>query len=456
LGEILKRRFFLHSQENFDALCHIYKKGDSSMMKKVFLATRRKQKQIRVLGYLPVLFLFLLTSACLTSSIPAGEVGQASLPDMMNYSQDSQGTRNGAMTSGDACPTREELITKTKTLQMPFIANNGQVDEQVAFYAKTFGGTVFVTKEGEIVYALPSGRDVPAGASPEAGRGHEAWGQGSKGAEAQGGKGVSGRHGQAPLVRVDAECVAANICSPFLRAGNAHCPPERVLTNALLAAYLPGLQKETTQRVVSTPSTNNPQSKIQNPQSPMRGVALKEHLLGGKVNEIRGGAKSVTTVSYFRGNDPSKWKSNISTCEVVDMGEVYDGIGLRLKAYGNNVEKLFTVMPDANPESIKVGLSGATALRVNEDGQLEAETELGIVKFTKPVAYQEIDGQRVEVDVEYRLSNPNSAIPNPKSTTSASQNPNSKIRVLFRRRLLRHHQTPHHRPPAGIHVPGRE
>ena len=32
---------------------------------------------------------------------------------------------------------------------MHFIANEGQVDEQVAFYAKTFGGTVFVTKNGE-------------------------------------------------------------------------------------------------------------------------------------------------------------------------------------------------------------------------------------------------------------------------------------------------------------------
>jgi len=43
---------------------------------------------------------------------------------------------------------------KTQKLQMPFIANKGQVDEQVEFYAKTFGGTVFVTKDGEIVYAL--------------------------------------------------------------------------------------------------------------------------------------------------------------------------------------------------------------------------------------------------------------------------------------------------------------
>ena len=44
---------------------------------------------------------------------------------------------------------------KTQKLQMPFIANNGQVDEQVEFYAKTFGGAVYVTKDGEIVYALP-------------------------------------------------------------------------------------------------------------------------------------------------------------------------------------------------------------------------------------------------------------------------------------------------------------
>jgi hypothetical protein len=52
-------------------------------------------------------------------------------------------------------PTNQEFITKTAKLHMPFIANNGQMDGQVKFYAKTFGGTVFVTKEGEIVYALP-------------------------------------------------------------------------------------------------------------------------------------------------------------------------------------------------------------------------------------------------------------------------------------------------------------
>src|SRR3990167_2170375 len=66
---------------------------------------------------------------------------------------------------------KAEFAQKTRKLQMPFIANEGQTDAKVAFYANTFGGAVFVTKDGDIVYSLPSGRDVPAGASQEAGRG---------------------------------------------------------------------------------------------------------------------------------------------------------------------------------------------------------------------------------------------------------------------------------------------
>ena len=41
-------------------------------------------------------------------------------------------------------------------LRLPFIANQGQVDSQVAYYAPTFAGTLFVTQKGELVYALRS------------------------------------------------------------------------------------------------------------------------------------------------------------------------------------------------------------------------------------------------------------------------------------------------------------
>lgn len=56
---------------------------------------------------------------------------------------------------GAKAPSVAQTIQKLQAIQMPFIANQGQVDEAVRFYAKTFGGTVFVTKDGEIVYSLP-------------------------------------------------------------------------------------------------------------------------------------------------------------------------------------------------------------------------------------------------------------------------------------------------------------
>ena len=52
-------------------------------------------------------------------------------------------------------PSKEDVAHKMQSIQIPFVANNGQVDAQVKFYANTFGGTVFVTKDGEIVYSLP-------------------------------------------------------------------------------------------------------------------------------------------------------------------------------------------------------------------------------------------------------------------------------------------------------------
>lgn len=59
--------------------------------------------------------------------------------------------------------------------------------------------------------------------------------------------------------------------------------------------------------------------------------------------------------------------------------------------------------PHSDSGQIMVKLLGATVLRVNGNGELEADTGDGIVKFSKPVAYQEVDGKRVEVTVNYVL-----------------------------------------------------
>src|SRR5215475_15095848 len=55
-----------------------------------------------------------------------------------------------------APPTPAEVARQLDRLAVPFVANAGQSDPRVAYYASTFSGTVFVTKEGELVYALPA------------------------------------------------------------------------------------------------------------------------------------------------------------------------------------------------------------------------------------------------------------------------------------------------------------
>ena len=84
------------------------------------------------------------------------------------------------------------------------------------------------------------------------------------------------------------------------------------------------------------------------------------------------------------------------------FGEVWPGVFLSLRAHGDNVEKLFTVRPGAEPSRIRMRIAGAKSLRVDEAGALVATTGLGEVTFTPPVAYQEQDGLRRAVMVAYR------------------------------------------------------
>ncbi len=51
-----------------------------------------------------------------------------------------------------------QVQTQLAGVRLPFIANQGQVDARVAYYAPTFAGTLFVTQQGEIVYALSGPR----------------------------------------------------------------------------------------------------------------------------------------------------------------------------------------------------------------------------------------------------------------------------------------------------------
>jgi len=131
---------------------------------------------------------------------------------------------------------------------------------------------------------------------------------------------------------------------------------------------------------------------------------LRETLVGGSKVKPQAKDRASARVNYFIGNDQAQWKTNIPTFNEISLGQIYQGIDLHLKAYGKEVEKIFTVIPGADPAVIKIRISGADSLKVNNKGELEAKTGDRAARFSKPIAYQEIDGKRQFVPVAYRLS----------------------------------------------------
>ena len=113
--------------------------------------------------------------------------------------------------------------------------------------------------------------------------------------------------------------------------------------------------------------------------------------------------KSSSKVNYFKGSNPRDWHTSVSTYNSISLGKVYNGIEVLLKAHGNNIEKLFYVHPGANPETIRINVNGAKQLSINKAGELVVTAGQGDILFTRPIAFQIIDGKRTQVNVKYEV-----------------------------------------------------
>jgi large repetitive protein len=99
--------------------------------------------------------------------------------------------------------------------------------------------------------------------------------------------------------------------------------------------------------------------------------------------------RSQTPVSYFLGNNPEEWQTGLDTWNLVNLGEIYPGITVKLKANGENIEKLFFVSPGANPDDIRILVRGVDALSIDSEGKLILEPiNFSNISMTKPTAYQ--------------------------------------------------------------------
>lgn len=109
------------------------------------------------------------------------------------------------------------------------------------------------------------------------------------------------------------------------------------------------------------------------------------------LDEMPGGS------NYFIGNDPRKWKTNVSNYARVECRQVYPGIDMIYYGTQRQLEYDFKVAPGADPGRITITFDGASSIRVDERGDLMIDARNGRCRQHRPVVYQEIDGSRREV-----------------------------------------------------------
>jgi hypothetical protein len=117
----------------------------------------------------------------------------------------------------------------------------------------------------------------------------------------------------------------------------------------------------------------------------------------------RGEQSLAATMNYFVGRDPAGWRTGVPT-----FGRVrYAGAdaGVDFVFYGNErqLEYDVVVAPGADARRARLTIEGADTLRVDPDGALILEVGGRELRYTKPVAYQMIDGERRVVEATYRV-----------------------------------------------------
>ena len=109
---------------------------------------------------------------------------------------------------------------------------------------------------------------------------------------------------------------------------------------------------------------------------------------------------SKSKISMFYPNTLNS-KTLINSYNYILMPDIYPNISMKLKAYGQTVEKIFILNPGSNPDNIQIKLQGIKNLQKNSSGELEILPQG--VRYSTPKAYQIIDNKQIDVSVQFKI-----------------------------------------------------
>jgi len=130
---------------------------------------------------------------------------------------------------------------------------------------------------------------------------------------------------------------------------------------------------------------------------------VKLDFLGARPDAVPEGLDPATAkISYFRGR-PGEWKTGLPTFSRIRYRELWPGIDLVYSGTVTSMKYEFIVRPGADPARIRLAYRGARSVTLTSSGRLKVETPAGGFEDVAPVGYQEVNGKRVAVDLDYML-----------------------------------------------------
>ena len=96
----------------------------------------------------------------------------------------------------------------------------------------------------------------------------------------------------------------------------------------------------------------------------------------------------VGTSSYFHGQDPRTWKTNIANFARLREAGIYPGIDLIYHGNQRQLEYDFIIEPGADPGVIRLHFTGVEAMYLDGYGNLILKTQAGELVQRRPTVYQ--------------------------------------------------------------------
>ncbi|MBN2214810.1 MAG: SBBP repeat-containing protein [Bacteroidales bacterium] len=111
--------------------------------------------------------------------------------------------------------------------------------------------------------------------------------------------------------------------------------------------------------------------------------------------------------NYYIGNNPDNWHTNIVNYARVEYQDIYTGIDLVYYGKEGLLEYDFVVSPGGDPQDILMNIITNEKIRLDKQGNLVISGENNTMILKRPVAYQDINGNREPVDVAFAFAGKN-------------------------------------------------